>query len=335
MEIEPTEKLPRDAYADLFARSGATAFQHPVWIEAFERHLAPGRGARVAHLVAREADRLTGAVSLTLRRKNGLRLLEAFDLGVCDYVAPVLDDGVDATAVAERMREALPPHDMLRISNVRPEHAAFWSALCGEEAEPAGFSAHATALRGTFEEWRATSLDRSIAGQTKRKWKRWRRDAAVECERLSAGEAEDAIRDLAALREGRFDGDPIRNDHTRDFYAAVATRGAGGFSEVWRLGADGETAGLLFGVTHAGIFHYLLIGCDYDRFGRHSPGQQLYERVIEDWMARGGTAFDFTIGDEPFKRQYGTQPTPMRRFCAARTLPGKVGRLVLQRRQAA
>ena len=329
MRFELLDHLP-DGYEALFARSSATAFQHPIWVRNFVRHLVPGRRAHAVFACAFDGNELGGMVALTLRRKNGLRLLEAFDLGVCDYVAPVVVG--DEDEIAQGLRSVLPRYDMLRINNVRPEQSAFWEAFAGEAHEPAGFSAHATSLAGTFMKWREASLDPSLASQTKRKAKRWARDADVRCERLAKGDAAKAVRTLACLRAGRFDGDPIQGTETAAFYAAVAEEGADGFCETWALTADGETAGLLLGITHREAFHYLLIGCDYERFARHSPGQQLYERVIEDWIGRGGTLFDFTIGDEPFKRQYGTVATPMSRFCVARTWPGRLGQIVLERR---
>ena len=105
----------------------------------------------------------------------------------------------------------------------------------------------------------------------------------------------------------------------------MAQEGAGnGLAETWLLTSDGSIAGILFGLTHSGRFYYLLIGADYDNHGRHSPGLQMYDWIIEDWMERGGTSFDFTIGDEPFKMQFGTTASPMSRFLRAGSLKGKL-----------
>ncbi len=71
-------------------------------------------------------------------------------------------------------------------------------------------------------------------------------------------------------------------------------------------------------------FTICLIGADYDNYGRHSPGLQAYDWLIEDWRARGGTSFDFTIGDEPFKAQFGADPTPMKALLGAASLKGKL-----------
>ncbi len=82
--------------------------------------------------------------------------------------------------------------------------------------------------------------------------------------------------------------------------------------------------GYAFGLTHAGRFDYLLIGCDYERHGRHSPGLMLFDRMIDDWAASGGSVFDFTIGDEPFKTDFGAKPTPMFELRGVPTVRGRI-----------
>ena len=78
---------------------------------------------------------------------------------------------------------------------------------------------------------------------------------------------------------------------------------------------------------------YLLIGADYDNFGRHSPGLVLYDLMMEDWLDRGGRIFDFTIGDEDFKADFGTAPTPMFILTGTPTVLGRAARLVFAIRE--
>ena len=54
--------------------------------------------------------------------------------------------------------------------------------------------------------------------------------------------------------------------------------------------------------------------------------------MIEDWMRRGGTHFDFTIGDEPFKKQFGTQAERMSLFLNARSIKGKLALKLMRNR---
>src|SRR5262249_17259662 len=40
-------------------------------------------------------------------------------------------------------------------------------------------------------------------------------------------------------------------------------------------------------------------------------GSLTFEAALRDCIERGDTVFDFTIGDEPYKRFFGAQPTAM------------------------
>lgn len=326
-------------YGDLFARADATAFQDPRWLVPFYRDLAPAREAEAVFITGRGEDgTLLFVLPMTVRTVSGCRLLEAADLGVCDYCAPVVDPAfAEALAgdqsLSGRVAGALPAHDVLRIRNIREEHVDLWRLFLGEEPKRLGFCAHETDLGDDYAAWRETALTPSFTKYLNRRKKRFLKAGDVTLERLDdPATAADAIGALAALRDGRFDGDMIRHDAVRDFYATVAADGAGdGFALTYRLAFDGQPVSYVFGATTKDRFHYLLIGCDYETYGKHSPGLVMYDLIIEDWIASGGAVFDFTIGDEPFKADYGTRAVPIYGIEASRSV---VGRLALAAREA-
>jgi CelD/BcsL family acetyltransferase involved in cellulose biosynthesis len=322
------------AYRDLYARAPSTAFQHPAWLTALAARIAPARGARPATIVVRDqGGTLLAVLPLMRRRKSGVTLLENADLGVSDYAAPVVDPAFASELAARpdlrrQVAEALPSYDILRIRPVREEHLTIWQALLPGRVECLDFSAHATALDPEYAAWRAAKPSKTLLGRLARAEKQMVKLGGGVVRRLDQPqEIRAAVDAIQALRAGRFEGDPIQDDFIRDFYAAVAIDGAAeGFAAVYRLDIGGATAGTVFGLCHGGAYHYLLIGCDYANFGRCSPGLILYDRIIRDWIGRGGTVFDFTIGDEPFKADFGTEPT---RMFAVVHAPGWRGRLAL------
>lgn len=50
------------------------------------------------------------------------------------------------------------------------------------------------------------------------------------------------------------------------------------------------------------------------RYARYSPGFLVLDHVMAEWAAGGGTIFDFTIGDEPFKADFGCSRTTVHEF---------------------
>ncbi|SOE08807.1 CelD/BcsL family acetyltransferase involved in cellulose biosynthesis [Hoeflea halophila] len=339
LAVETDFEFQSSEYRDLFACSDATGFQSPTWLSCFYSILAPAHPVQPWIVTFRQKGRLEGLVALIKRRRAGIVLLESTDLGVSDYAAPVLSPGLDEQLRADRdlqdaVRQALGAYDVLRIRPCRREHIGAWQSLTGTSPQPLGFSAHSVDLQPPFEDWRVRKMDPKTASMVARKGRRWRNQHEVSVDRLDDPDAiVRAIDELSRLRKGRFDGDPIQQEQVKSFYAQAAVQGArSGEAETWLITSDGSVASILFGLTHNGRFLYLLIGADYEAHGRHSPGLQLYEGVIEDWMQRGGTNFDFTIGDEPFKQQYGTRAEQMSLFSHTRTLKGRLARKFLRNR---
>ncbi len=325
-------------YGDIFACSDATAFQSPVWLHCFHANLIKYADARPLTITFRKEGELLGLVALMQRKKTGLDLVEATDMGVSDYAAPVFGSELQRALevdsnLAARFVAAIGPHDLLRVRPVLPGHRDIWQKLLQQQPCQLDFSTHAVQLAQPFDEWRAAHLDDRCKSMISRKARRWNRQHKVQLERLSDPKCiELALSNLVKLRRGRFDGDPIQTAEIESFYAAVAVAGAqSSQAETWILTSDGEVVGVLFGLTHQGRFLYLLIGADYDGHGRHSPGLQMYDQIIEDWISRGGTCFDFTIGDEPFKTDFGARAEPMSIVLRPNNLVGKLATTFLQK----
>jgi CelD/BcsL family acetyltransferase involved in cellulose biosynthesis len=69
-------------YTSLFARSGASAFQHPLWLQAVYATLAPARNAEPLIITARRSD--DGALVMVLP------MLGRQKIGICCAANPVL-----------------------------------------------------------------------------------------------------------------------------------------------------------------------------------------------------------------------------------------------------
>lgn len=325
-------------YARLFAGSDATPFQHPLWLDRFYSVLAPHRDAEKIVVTGHDAG--SGELRLVLplirRQKSGVTLLESTDLGVSDYAAPVLQRGWRPDRqVARAIAAALPAHDLLRIRPIRAEAAGIWRALLDGDLVDLDFGAHAVSLPASHAEWRRTALEPGFARYVERKRKRFFKESGAALKLLTdAREIADAIERLRSRRAGRFEGDPIQQAEVVQFYAAVAAEGeTEGMSRTYALMLGDEPVAHIFGIAGNGRFHYLLIGCDYERHGRLSPGIVAYDLIIEDWIEAGGTTFDFTIGDEPFKRDFGTQRTAMLMLIATPTWRGRLARAAYNARE--
>lgn len=294
-------------YAELLAASSATAFQHPDWLEPFYRILAPAHAVAPHILVGR--DRSSRQLQLVLPMVTAGASVEYAFLGVTDYACPVMRPGVSngGWTAATEIRAALGGRTPV-VGPVRLEHVAEWRVLLGVDPEPLPFRAHAMPAgpRGKphFSGRRRNDLARKA-----------RQLGPLRLELVGGAAIGDAFAEAQTFRQGRFEDDPLQTRHGLAFYSEVAARGhLSGLSRTFRLSHEGRTVALLFGLVDGSSFCYIILACNYEQYADFSPGLLIFQRVIERWAQDGGTVFDFTIGDEPYKRELGCTSTPMFRF---------------------
>lgn len=321
--LEPGFDFLAPEYGELFEASGATAFQHPAWLDAFYRTMTAPHGAEKLVVTGRDRDgRLLFLLPLLRRRRSGVTIIEAAHLGVGDYAHPVALPELHGRDFVSAVGSMLPRHDVVNVRPIREETLSLWRAFLRGRCRTLDFSAHAVRLSSPFAKWRAGALEPSFAKYLDRKKRRFMKSGKVELLRIEC-DFRDTIDLTASVRAGRFENDILQNGFAREFYADVAAKG-GDFARLYRLRLDGADVAQAFGLVLDGRFYYLLIGADYERFGKHSPGLVLYDLIIEQWIGEGGTIFDFTIGDEAFKRDFGTAPTPMHALVETATLKGRL-----------
>ena len=155
-------------YAELFAGSAATAFQHPFWLDGIYARLAPAAAAKRLVIVVRYRD--NGALAMVLPllrvRRGPISTVEFADLRVSDYLAPPCSEKVfsellrDEKACLEIQR-LIRPFDMLRIPKLPDGKIAIGSLLAAPHPVVMESSSYSVVLNAPFEQWRASALDRS------------------------------------------------------------------------------------------------------------------------------------------------------------------------------
>ena len=328
-------------YAELFDRSGATPFQHPLWLERLYGTLVPGAGAAPLIVVVRSRPDGRPAMVLPLvRQRHGImRVVEFADLRVSDYVSPVCDDATfahilrDAAACAQ-IRKALKPFDLLRIKNLRDESPPLERLLGTPPRSRMGTSAHAATLCAPFSRWRAGTFRPSYQKGLDKKRRQLRRKGEVcfECSDDPAviGSTLSAMRAFRGPRFRERGGDLLQKSRYFEFYRDVAVRGRGSLSRLYSMSMDGTPIAGIMGLSYRGAFLALLIGFDQAAYNNQSVGALMFESVAEDCIARGDRMLDFTVGDESYKRLFGAQASPMWQVSRAGSPIGALAGIVVE-----
>lgn len=106
-----------------------------------------------------------------------------------------------------------------------------------------------------------------------------------------------------------------------DFFETIATRQRD-FIHVSQLQVGATAAATNLGLVFRDKFYHVLISYDAGPVSRVGPGTAHLQELMRYAIARGCTAFDFTIGDEPYKREWSDVEMTLYDYVAPTTVLG-------------
>jgi CelD/BcsL family acetyltransferase involved in cellulose biosynthesis len=337
--VEPEFDFLSAEYRDLFARSRATAFQHPVWLDTLYRRLAPAVQADPLIVVVRYAGE--GGVALVLplvrRRYGTLRTIEFADLGVSDYACPIVAGTAADAMIADRKTcasivAALQPFDVLRIQKLRAGTFPI-ERLLGTAARSAmPMSSHAVELSSPYAEWRTAKIGPASRKSFDKKSRQLHRKGHVTLACVTEPAAiRSTLEHMRALRASRFpDSDLLQLPGYYDFYLAAALQGCGSFMRVYGLTLDGDLISGALALSDRGRTLVIATAFDIANHRNQSVGLLTFDMIAQHCIAMGDKVLDFTIGDEPYKSVFGAKPAPIHQVSRHGSVFGAVANAAVQ-----
>jgi len=345
--IENSFDFRSPEYRELFGKSAATAFQHPNWLSSLYSKLLAANSATPLIVVARwrSDGRLAMVLPLVRRRYAALRAIEFADLRVSDYVSPVADaetfDAIVADAEAvSTVRRLLKPYDLLRIGKLADRSLPLEKLLGIRNRENMGMSAYATPLDPSFDVWRQKRMKQSYCKELDKKSRQLHRRGEVRFECVTEpGAMAKAFEAMRTYRGERFKdrdgvGDLLQLPAYYDFYTDIARTGLDGSARTYAMWLDGRPIAVALGLAHRNALLVILGGFDFS-FKNMSIGSLMFEQVARDCIGRGETFLDFTIGDEPYKLTFGSEPSAMWQISRSGSPLGYTAGLVVEKLPAA
>ena len=322
-------------YRALHERSRATAFQNAGWLAALHQVVAPAVRAEPMTMAVRDASdgRLMLVLPFARHRLHGLKFLRFADFGLCDYLGAIYDPADVPLLLADdslpkRVADALPHHDVLQFTKLSGSDPLLEYVFPDMQRARMRVSAYPARLNGDWTAWRNTNIDQSFRRYLDMKRRRLKRTGTPHFRRLCDPDAiACALEALRRYRSERFRAlgvpDLLDSDAVFEFYKRMAIDGArDGFARTHCLYLSGEPVAITFGVVQRGVYALLLVGLDVARHSRLSPGLLAIEDTLRESLEAGDSTYDFTIGDHPYKLQFGGQPTSLYEWHQARTLRG-------------
>jgi CelD/BcsL family acetyltransferase involved in cellulose biosynthesis len=322
-------------------RADGTAFQSFDWLAKWQRHIGAAEGAVPAIVVGREAGGAPAFILPLAIEKAGIaRRLTWLGAALCDYNGPLLAPGFSERigtgfpALWRQIQRLLSAHAAFRfdfvdlpkmLDSVGAQRNPFLDLQV--HANPSG--AYVATLGGDWESWYAAKR----SGPTRKKERKQLKqlgehgtvrffEPATRADIIASMETliEQKARSFARLGVANaFD----RPGH-RAFYLDITTDPmAAELVHVSRLDVGETMASTSLGLRFHGSYSLVLSSYQDGALARFGPGRAHLNELIRTAIEAKFAYFDFTIGDEPYKRDYSDIVLHPHDHLAAATLLGR------------
>jgi CelD/BcsL family acetyltransferase involved in cellulose biosynthesis len=305
-----------------FERHAAcTVFQSFAWLSTWQACIGTRTGVTPAIVIGRDAvGELLFVLPLATQRTRLARQLTFLGRDLGDYNAPLLAPDFPRSAAAEDFgacwrkigdllaRHPQHRHDVVVLDKMPNEIGSQANPFLQLAVAPNPSGAYLTALP---EDWEAFyTAKRSSATRRRDRTKRKRLAESGEVRMVTAAQPEDVagtLETLIAQKRKAFARMGVSDIFARpgycEFFAELAVR-APGLVHVSRLDVGPTPAAINLGLTFGGRYYHVLASYDDGPLSRFGPGAAHLHELMQYAIAQRCTHFDFTIGDEPYKRDW-------------------------------
>jgi len=326
------------AYRDLAANGVHGPAQTPLWVERW----AASTKADCFVVAVDQAGKPALGLALEVIKSGPFRIARLMGGSHANGNFPVVDPRFlesgtfPAAALVAAVRAMRPNVDALLLERLLPELDGFPNPLLALPHAHSPNIALAADLAGGFE-----GLLSRVSGKRKRKKHRWamrKFEAAGGLRRIEAQTEDDVSRLLDAyfaMKESRFRkmgiADVFGDEEVRNFFRSLFCGALEESPHPFVLQAL-EVGGKLRAVTGSSVSGKRMI-CEFagiadDELAHASPGDYLFFENIAQACRDGFEVYDFSVGDEPYKRLWCELET--RQFDVVAPLTVK-GHLIAQR----
>jgi D-aspartate ligase len=318
-----------------------TAFQTFDWLAAWQRHIGSREGARPVIAVGRFAGgEIAFMLPLSVARERWTRRLCWLGQDLCDYNAPLLARDFSQRVppeqfvaawqelLAQMQCEPLLRHDWIEFEKMPRTVGGQINPFTylGVTHHPSG--AHLTHLGDSWENF--YHAKRSTATRRRDRSKRRHMSAYGDVRFTTAADADDSRRTLETLMEQKSRSlarkgisDIFSPPGRRDFYLDIASNPKmRDFVHISRIDIGPLCAAANLGVVFGDRYYHLLASFVDTEVAHYGPGALHLRELIAHAIKRGLKEFDFTIGDEPYKREWSDTALELYDYAATGTWRG-------------
>ena len=319
LEINDTLASVEHRWRAFEQTADATVFQTYEWLAAWQRHIGEREGVRPAVVVGGNTNGETLFImplAIVPRAYGQVLTFLGSDLG--DYNAPLLAPDFacrvpDPPALMQRVFERLRTqmhYDVVDFERMPETVGGQPNPLLKLPVMLHPSGAYMTRLGDDWETFYAEKRSSSTRQRDRAKRKKLGKFGEVRI--VHPDNETDIVETLDTLmtQKGRAFArmgvaDIFLQPGYREFYRAVATDPATRhLVHVSSLQVGDETAAVNLGLTFRDRYYYILASYGDGELARFGPGAAHLRDLMQYAIGRDFRVFDFTVGDEPYKREW-------------------------------
>lgn len=300
-------------------RAEGTVFQRYARLAHWQEHVGTLQGTRPLIVLGRDGGALVFILPLAFERQGGIGRLTFLGSNLSDYNAPLLSPALALTAdrfralwpgILQALRAAGAHFDMVEFRKLPAMVGSLPNPLLALPAVANPNSSYATALGPDWEAYHASKRSAATRKRERRHLKRLSEEGDLRFRDIT--EPREIQRTLDVLFEQKTAsfqrmGVPDifeRPGHRGFIRSFAADPSLGRLVHVARLDLGGAILAASIGLIDRGRYHLVLSSYDGGPLSKLGPGRALLHYLLEWAIGSGLTVFDFTIGDEPYKRDW-------------------------------
>ncbi len=320
-----------------------TAFQTYGWLAKWQQHIGTRNGTVPAIVFGREADgRLIFILQLAIERRGGARRLTWLGSELCDYNAPLLAEGfwrrlegVQFVAlwheIVKRLRaEPKFRFDLIDLQKMPETVGAQRNPFLNLAVSPHPSGAYIATLGENWEQFYSAKRSSSTRKRERRQLKNLAEYGEVRF--IDVNDRDEIARSLDQLIAQKSRSfarmgveDIFARAGYREFFLDVATdHNVGALTHVSRLDVGATSAAVNLGLTFRDSYYLVLSSYHDGELSRFGPGRAHLHELLRHAIDHGFSRFDFTVGDEGYKRDWCDTELKLYDYLAAATVRGLV-----------
>jgi len=324
----------------VFQRTAAcTVFQTFEWLSKWQQHVGDLRGARPAIVLGRDAHGvLLFILPLAIETQGPIRRLTWLGSELCDYNAPLIardfwrhvGDFAALWREAQRHLQSNPRlcFDFIDLQKMAETLGDKRNPFLSLTTQRNASSAHVATLGRSWEEY--YKAKRSSETRKKERKQLRRLGELGEVRFVDVSDKPEIARTIETLMQQKSKAfarmgveDLFARPGYRAFWLDVAAT-LRGVTHVSRLDVGSTIAATSLGLTHRGCYYLVLSSYHDGEVMRFGPGRAHLHELLRHAIEHDIRHFDFTIGDEPYKRDWADVEVRLYDHLQAATLRGAV-----------